>query len=124
MSNITCPPDGQLPSFHSLPIPSNVNAILLSGKNVSDTVIDTCCSPSSVNLVNWCYLWCEAPAQYLNGSGQDDSAVTTAFSNCLSRNGEPKTIVAFQRSSATVVRLDSPAKLFMLCLLGSIILML
>ena len=41
-----------------------------------------CCAPSRVQIVDGCYLWCEVPQRYFDGS-TDESGVTYSFLACI-----------------------------------------
>jgi hypothetical protein len=74
-----------MPAIESLPIPQNINAIVLPGTNTSDPAMVTCCAPNRVQIVDGCYLWCEIPASYLDGT--DDAGARSATSSCLEEHG-------------------------------------
>jgi hypothetical protein len=74
-----------MPAIESLPIPQNINAIVLPGTNTSDPAMVTCCAPNRVQIVDGCYLWCEIPASYFVGS--DDAGARSATSSCLEEHG-------------------------------------
>lgn len=74
-----------MPAIEALPIPQDINVIALPGTNTSDPAMVTCCAPNRVQIVDGCYLWCEIPASYFNGT--DDEGAQQGTSSCLRVNG-------------------------------------
>lgn len=84
MANTTCS-DSAIPDIISLPIPQNINVMVVPGSDASYPPMVTCCQPNRVQVVNNCSLWCEVPKSYFdNGANHQD--VTDATSACLRRN--------------------------------------
>ncbi|KAG7285286.1 hypothetical protein NEMBOFW57_009908 [Staphylotrichum longicolle] len=76
MANSSCPGgNSALPSIVTLPIPQNINVMVRTGTNTSNLAMSTCCAPSRVQIVDGCYLWCEVPRRYFNGSSNRDNVM-------------------------------------------------
>jgi hypothetical protein len=68
-----------------------------------------CCEPSRVQIVDGCWLWCELPASYFNGSASHE-IVESATSACLRANGRNHTeskITGYQFNAAGRVGVGS-----------------
>lgn len=81
MANTTCP-DSSIPDIASLPVPHNINLMVIPGSNASYHPMVTCCEPNPVQVVNECWLWCEVPKSYFD-HGASHQAVTDATSSCI-----------------------------------------
>jgi hypothetical protein len=82
----TCP-NPAIPAIESLPIPQDINLMIIPGTNKQDPAMTLCCEPNPVQIVNDCWLWCEIPASYwVNGTASND-AVQQATGACLRTNG-------------------------------------
>lgn len=76
MANSSCPlGNSALPSIVTLPIPQNINVMVRMGTSTSNLAMSTCCAPSRVQIVDGCYLWCEVPRRYFNGSSSRDDVM-------------------------------------------------
>ncbi len=100
----TCPASPtSMPDFSTLPIPQNVNVFGTPGNDTSAyPPMTACCAPNPVQIVDGCYLWCELPAQYFNGTSGKQGA-EDAFKACLAENKgteEGERISGFQMNSA------------------------
>ncbi|KAK4152740.1 hypothetical protein C8A00DRAFT_44226 [Chaetomidium leptoderma] len=84
MANTTCPSD-MIPAIESLAIPQDINVMVIPGTDTSNPPMVTCCAPNRVQIIDRCWLWCELPQSYLNGSTQEDARGAT--STCLRING-------------------------------------
>jgi hypothetical protein len=71
----------ELPDLNTLPIPQNINVVSTPGNDTAYPPMAACCAPNLVQIVDRCYLWCEIPESYLNGTDKDGAAA--AFSTCL-----------------------------------------
>ncbi|KAK3322515.1 hypothetical protein B0H66DRAFT_206639 [Apodospora peruviana] len=103
-----------LPVTESLPIATDITYGLISGNNVSDAAMVSCCSPNPVNLVNECVLWCELPERYLNATTSSTNSLLSEFGRCLKRSdegGPMAFIVGAHMSSATA---SKPARWMLL----------
>ena len=72
------------------PILRNVSYIAVMSQDALDPAITACCAPNPVSLVDNCYVWCQIPQSYLNGTSQSDSSETVianAFGMCLGKHG-------------------------------------
>lgn len=80
-----CPPNTELPDIGNLPIPKDLNVYVQPGTNVSVPGLVTCCSPNKVQLANTCYVWCQIPDTFFNGT-KSSSTLTDGFDKCLFDN--------------------------------------
>ncbi len=110
--NITCRPYSEMPDISTLPIPQNINVVSTPGSNTSYPPMERCCAPSLVQIVDRCYLWCEIPKRYFNGT--DKRGAIDAISTCMSlqRNWTDKEehggrITGFQMNAAGRVGVGS-----------------
>ncbi|KAK4031247.1 hypothetical protein C8A01DRAFT_21506, partial [Parachaetomium inaequale] len=55
------------PTSPSLPIPHDINVVATPGNDTSYAPMAICCAPSTVQIVDRCYLWCDIPKRVLNG---------------------------------------------------------
>ncbi len=79
----SCPGgNSAVPDLRSLPIPQNINVMVRTGTNTSNPAMSTCCAPNRVQIVDGCYLWCEVPRRYFNGS-TSQSGVTSSLMSCI-----------------------------------------
>lgn len=85
MANTSCS-DTAIPDIMSLPIPQNINVMVVPGSNASFPPMVTCCQPNPVQVVNNCSLWCELPKSYFE-KGASHQDVQDQTSNCLRVNG-------------------------------------
>ncbi|KAK4033073.1 hypothetical protein C8A01DRAFT_50265 [Parachaetomium inaequale] len=100
MANTTCP-SASIPAIESLPVPQNINLMIIPGTDTAARPMVPCCAPNPVQLVNDCWLWCEIPASYFNGT--DKEGARQASSACLETNGRNLTgsrITAWQFNAA------------------------
>ncbi|KAK3905730.1 hypothetical protein C8A05DRAFT_12486 [Staphylotrichum tortipilum] len=72
------------PLLSSLPIPQNINVVSTPGNDTSWPGMVVCCTPNPVQIVNGCYLWCEVPARYFNGTSSRDAE--SDVMSCVMRN--------------------------------------
>ncbi len=79
--NITCRPKTEMPDFVNLPIPQNINVFGTPGHDTSYYPMAACCAPSLVQIVDRCYLWCEIPKRYFNGT--DKNGARDAITSCM-----------------------------------------
>lgn len=91
MANATCPGDTSIPSIESLPIPQDINVMVVPGSNTSYPPMTTCCQPNKVEVVNDCWLWCQIPQSYFDHDGASQQDVQDATSSCLRVNGQNAT---------------------------------
>ena len=56
--------------------------MIRTGTNTSNDATTTCCAPSRVQIVDGCYLWCEVPRRYFNGSASRGD-VSGSMSLCV-----------------------------------------
>lgn len=54
------------------------------GNDTSYRPMEICCEPSRVQIVDGCYLWCELPERYFNGT--DKEGARTSSSSCMNLN--------------------------------------
>lgn len=90
MSTSTCPPPTETPNLVNLPIPRGVNVVVMTGSHASNPEMAVCCKPNAVQLVNDCFLWCELPKSYLNGTSPEQGV--DSFHTCLRINGGNDTV--------------------------------
>lgn len=96
------PPDcnyNLMPEFHSLYIPKDLKVFVLPGENVTATPMQQCCSPNPVQQAWGCYLWCEYPEQYINGT-KAPVEIAETFYTCLKREGLNYTSIYGSQSAA------------------------
>lgn len=79
--NAGCPPSSEMPGFINLPIPQNINVVATPGNDTSYPPMKACCEPNRVQIVDGCYLWCEIPKRYFNGTDKDGARST--LGSCL-----------------------------------------
>ena len=84
MANTTCPPATSIPDIQNLPIPGDINVMATPGNDTSYPPMEICCEPNIVQIVDRCYLWCEIPERYFNGTDKDGAQRAT--SSCLGAN--------------------------------------
>jgi hypothetical protein len=97
----TCGPVSEMPGIDSLPIPQNINVVSTPGNDTAYPPMASCCAPNRVQIVDGCYLWCEIPKSYFNGTDNDGAG--SAFSTCLRlRRGDDDAvrITGYQFSAA------------------------
>jgi hypothetical protein len=82
--NTTCPGDA-IPDLVNLPIPHDINAVVTIGNDTSYPPMQACCAPNQVQVVKQCWLWCEIPTSYFNGTDRDGAA--ERMSSCLQLAG-------------------------------------
>jgi hypothetical protein len=82
VANATCPPRTSLPDIQNLPIPQNINVMVTPGNDTSYRPMEICCEPSNVQIADGCYLWCELPERYFNGT--DKEGARASSSSCMS----------------------------------------
>ncbi len=82
MANATCLGNSAIPDIHNLPIPQNINVMVRAGSNASNYAMEVCCTPSRVQVAQGCYLWCEVPSRYFNGSTRKED-VAQEMSACV-----------------------------------------
>jgi hypothetical protein len=92
MADVSCPAPGNLRDTRSLPLPTDIDIVLINGQNASDKAMTACCAPNTVNLTSGCFEWCQLPSQYTNTSGARQIAASS-FGTCLRLNGESVPIV-------------------------------
>ncbi|KAK4149664.1 hypothetical protein C8A00DRAFT_37751 [Chaetomidium leptoderma] len=80
VANATCPTTS-MPDIQTLPIPQDINVVVTPGNDTSYRPMETCCEPNLVQIVDRCYLWCEIPERYFNGTNKDGA--WSATSSCL-----------------------------------------
>ncbi|KAH7038360.1 uncharacterized protein B0I36DRAFT_316045 [Microdochium trichocladiopsis] len=105
-TNMTCdtgPTTGQWsPDFVQLNIPPHLHAFTITAAN--ETAVQAmleCCSPNLPNLAQLCYLWCEVPKEYYNGTITKDTSpggVMDAFHRCLTDKGAKLGISGYQNA--------------------------
>ena len=87
MANTTTCPSAAVPAIESLPIPQDINVMIIPGTNKQAPAMTACCEPSPVQIVNDCWLWCEIPASYWVNGTASNAAVRQATETCLRTNG-------------------------------------
>ncbi len=121
---ITCPGPSSIPTLQSLPIPQNINVMATPGNDTSYPPMEICCSPSTVQIVNRCYLWCELPERYFNGT--DKAGAQRASSSCMELNAMNSSggrIIGWQMNAGSRDRMPGSVKqigLWVLALSGLI----
>ncbi|KAK3296584.1 uncharacterized protein B0H64DRAFT_372037 [Chaetomium fimeti] len=104
----TCP-NAAIPDIAGLPVPHDINLMIVPEWDKRDPAMVACCDPNPVQVVKDCWLWCEVPASYFdNGTAND--AVKEATSSCLRINGRNITesrITGWQFNTAGRVGADS-----------------
>ncbi len=80
-SAISCRPASEIPDLSNLPIPQNLNVVATPGNDTSFPPMAICCAPNLVQIVDRCYLWCEIPKSYFNGT--DKNGAMSGFSACM-----------------------------------------
>jgi hypothetical protein len=95
MANTTCPNDA-IPDIINLPVPQNINVFVTPGTDPSYLPMQVCCEPSQVQVANSCWLWCEIPRSYFNGT--DPNGAAEKMSSCFGVIG--RNISDFRRSSS------------------------
>jgi len=101
-SNAVCRPYTEIPDFVNLPIPQNINVVATPGNDTSYPPMKACCEPNRVQIVDGCYLWCEMPKRYFNGTDKDSAR--SSFSSCLvfqQGNTTDRRITGYQLNAAT-----------------------
>ena len=94
-----CAPGGDSNVLPIHLLPDGINVALIPGQNASIPWMTKCCSPSPVNSIQGCYLWCEIPQKYIHVFAQDKSLISD-FNQCVmdqSRNPLNETLVATLR---------------------------
>lgn len=87
MASTTTCPSAAVPDISSLPVPHDINLMIVPGTNTQDPAMTVCCEPNPVQTIDGCWLWCELPASYwVNGTTPND-AVQQASGSCLRVNG-------------------------------------
>ncbi len=120
----TCPAPTSIPDLQTLPIPQNINVMATPGNDTSYRPMAVCCSPSAVQIVDRCYLWCELPARYFNGT--DKAGARSASSSCMgfnAMNSSEGRIIGWQMNAGSRPRMPGSAKqigLWVLALSGLI----
>ena len=97
-TNATCPGNASIPSIESLPVPQDINVMVIPGSNASYPPMRACCQPNKVAVVNDCWLWCEVPKSYFERDASQQQ-VQDATSGCLrayGRNGTAPEIIGWQ----------------------------
>lgn len=100
-SVMACPPRTEMPEFSNLPIPKNINVVGTPGNDTSYLPMEACCEPNPVQIVDRCYLWCEIPKRYFDGT--DKERAKSAMSACLSfyrKDSSDLRVVGFQFNAA------------------------
>ena len=67
----------------SLAVPTNISAFVLPGTDPNDPALDECCDGYPVSVVDSCYLWCQVPDDYVNGTLSRQNNATDVFKMCL-----------------------------------------
>ncbi|KAK4100090.1 hypothetical protein N658DRAFT_497562 [Parathielavia hyrcaniae] len=105
MENTTCTGTA-MPDIHNLPVPQDINVMVTSNVNLtaSRMGMEACCQPNTVNAIDDCYLWCEIPASFLNGTNKDGAA--NQMQTCVSLNstGKGRGITGFQLNGSAAAR--------------------
>ncbi|KAH6846956.1 hypothetical protein B0I37DRAFT_134612 [Chaetomium sp. MPI-CAGE-AT-0009] len=94
----TCPPPTSIPDISNLPIPQDINVMATPGNDTSYRPMEVCCEPSRVQIVDGCYLWCELPERYFNGT--DKEGARASSSSCLLRESDDRRIIGWQMNGA------------------------
>ncbi|KAK4248673.1 hypothetical protein C7999DRAFT_13436 [Corynascus novoguineensis] len=85
-----------MPATENLPIPHDINVMLIATTNSSNPAMAACCAPNLARLVEGCYQWCEIPRRFFDEAeaGNRDrnwnevkDAVQRATGDCLRING-------------------------------------
>ncbi|KAH6650202.1 hypothetical protein F5144DRAFT_543288 [Chaetomium tenue] len=100
-ASTTCPPHTQMPDIHNLPIPQNINVMVTPGNDTSYQPMEICCEPNRVQIVDGCYLWCELPERYFNGT--DKKGAQASSSSCMNFQGlesDDRRIIGWQMNGA------------------------
>lgn len=97
----TCPGNA-IPEVINLPIPQNINVFVTTGTNASYQPMEVCCQPNVVQVADKCWLWCEVPRSYFNGT--DGNGAGHRISSCVARMGrelnDPRQSSTFQMNTA------------------------
>ncbi len=107
----TCPAPTSIPDLQTLPIPQNINLMATPGNDTSYRPMEICCSPSTVQIVDRCYLWCELPERYFNGT--DKQGAQSASSSCMgfnTMNSSEGRIVGWQMNGGSRPGMPGSAK--------------
>lgn len=83
-----------------LPIPSNLTYVVVASQTAPDTWMKTCCGSKPVNVVDYCWEWCE-----LTGKAESSAAMSD-FNNCLRINGRnisQSNILSVHEAAATAL---------------------
>ncbi|TPX11470.1 uncharacterized protein E0L32_007889 [Thyridium curvatum] len=78
----------RVPPTDELPIRDDIDYIVSAG-NLTDAAFRECCAPYAVNVIQNCYIWCQLPSKYLQGSGTSDKEnwALRQFLRCAQREG-------------------------------------
>jgi hypothetical protein len=108
VSNYTeyCSSPDSLPSYRSLPLPTDLNIFMIprdNRTNTSEIAMRACCAPKPVNILGDCILWCEIPEEYINdnAANSEESPAAAAINQCLQREGRTTGISGWNLSSAS-----------------------
>ncbi|RYO96066.1 hypothetical protein DL764_007545 [Monosporascus ibericus] len=82
-NNHNCPTD-VIPGTVHLYIPEDITYIVVPGQNISEIMV-SCCQPNPVNIVDFCWNWCQVPSTMTNDA--DGSEIMTSFGDCLAEDG-------------------------------------
>ncbi|KAB5582836.1 hypothetical protein GE09DRAFT_1211457 [Coniochaeta sp. 2T2.1] len=83
-TNTFCPTD-RIPDIVSLPVPQNINLIIVPGSDATYPSMVSCCQPNKVEIVTRCWLWCEIPKSVFNGTDEKGAQYLTKI--CLKNHG-------------------------------------
>lgn len=76
-------PSGAAPS--NLPIPTNINYVVVPGQTGNYPGMVQCCQPNAVKIIDNCWVWCEIPSTMV-AKGKTIDGINSAFSQCLGQN--------------------------------------
>ncbi|KAB5522869.1 hypothetical protein GE09DRAFT_1154428 [Coniochaeta sp. 2T2.1] len=99
MANIANCPSDSIPAIESLPVPHDINLMIIASTNASSPQKDqmvTCCKPNQVQVVNDCWLWCEIPKAYYDKYHGDKDAVRDGTSACVRGSSNTTSAPAIQ----------------------------
>jgi hypothetical protein len=84
-----CPSGNTAPANNSLPyLDTSLNYCFITGQNLSDARMTSCCGSNPVQTLSGCYEWCQIPDSYFNSTDGTVGEVNNAFFNCLQHESQ------------------------------------
>ncbi|KAK4100091.1 hypothetical protein N658DRAFT_428383 [Parathielavia hyrcaniae] len=100
MTNTTCPGNA-IPDITNLPVPQDINVFVTTGTNASYPPMEACCqlnAPNAIHAIDECWIWCEIPTTYFNGTDKDGAR--SKMSACLRLGNTARSGTGFQMNTA------------------------